>query len=96
MRVDFSNEVGYWDSIVSKAAKHKRKRSLEHVGGKHKRWLEEAWRDDAHFGGLSHEELHKRWFGSNAIAWLKGLFNTNIKPEFTHNIDSTFHSGPHR
>ncbi|KAI4285352.1 MAG: hypothetical protein L6R38_000708 [Xanthoria sp. 2 TBL-2021] len=90
MRVDFSNEVGYWDSIVSKAAKHKRKRSLEHVGGKHKRWLEEAWRDDAHFGGLPHEELHKRWFGPDAIAWLKGFFNPSIKPEFTHNIDTTF------
>ncbi|KAL8694715.1 MAG: hypothetical protein Q9224_003515, partial [Gallowayella concinna] len=90
MRVDFSNEVGYWDSIVSKAAKHKRKRSLEDVGGNHRRWLEEEWRDDAHFGGLSHEELHKRWFGSDAIEWLKGLFNGNIKPEFTHDIDTTF------
>ncbi|KAL8730716.1 MAG: hypothetical protein Q9166_003908 [cf. Caloplaca sp. 2 TL-2023] len=90
MRVDFSNEVGYWDSIVSKAAKHKRKRSLDDVGGNHKRWLEAAWRDDAHFSGLSHEELHKRWFGSDAIAWLEGLFNTNTKPEFTHNIGTTF------
>ncbi|KAL9030617.1 MAG: hypothetical protein Q9196_001284 [Gyalolechia fulgens] len=90
MRVDFSNEVGYWDSIVSKAAKSKRKRSLEELGGNHKRWLEEEWRDDVHFGGLSHAELHKRWFGSDAIAWLKGLFNGNIKPEFTHNVDTTF------
>ena len=90
MRVDFSNEVGYWDSIVSKAAKTKRKRSFEELGGDHRRWLEEEWRDDAHYGALSHEELHKRWFGSDAIAWLKGLFNTNIKPEFTHNIDTTF------
>ena len=90
MRVDFSNEVGYWDSIVSKAAKTKRKRSLEALGGNHKRWLEEEWRDDAHYGALSHEELHKRWFGSDAIAWLKGLFNPDIKPEFTHKIDTTF------
>lgn len=90
MRVDYSNEVGYWDSIVNKAAKHKRKRSLEEAGGNHRRWLEDAWRDDAHFGGLSHEELHKRWFGSDVISWLKGLFNVDIKPEFTHNIDTTF------
>lgn len=90
MRVDFSNEVGYWDSIVSKAAKTKRKRSLEELGGNHKRWLEEEWRDDAHFGALSHAELQKRWFGSDAIDWLRGLFNSNIKPEFTHNIDTTF------
>lgn len=90
LRVDYSNEVGYWDSIVNKAAKHKRKRSLEELGGNHKRWLEDEWRDDAHFGGLSHEELHKRWFGSDVISWLKGLFNADIKPEFTHSIDTTF------
>ncbi|KAL8916580.1 MAG: hypothetical protein Q9172_006245 [Xanthocarpia lactea] len=90
MRVDFSNEIGYWDSIVNKAAKHKHKRSLEELGGSHKLWLEEEWRDDAHFGALSHAELHKRWFGSDAIEWLKGLFNPNIKPEFTHNIDTIF------
>ena len=90
MRVDFSNEVGYRNSIVSKAAKHKRTRSLKKLGENHKRWLEEECRNDAHFGVLSHVELHKQLFGSDAIAWLKGLFNTNIKPEFTHNIDIIF------
>ncbi|KAL8756549.1 MAG: hypothetical protein Q9184_004463 [Pyrenodesmia sp. 2 TL-2023] len=54
-----SNEVGYWDSIVSKAAKSKRKRSLEELGGNHKRWLEEEQRNDAHSRALSHAELHK-------------------------------------
>ena len=81
---------GYWDNIVAKAAKSKRKRSLEDVGGNHKRWLEEEWRDDFHYGALSHEELHKRWFGENVISWVKGLFNGGIKPEFTHDIDTTF------
>ncbi|GAW17905.1 hypothetical protein ANO14919_073740 [Xylariales sp. No.14919] len=77
MRIDFSNEQEYWERVVDKAAKHKksRKRSLEEFGGSHRRWLEEEWRDDAHFGGLSTEELHKRWFGSDVVDWLKGLLN---------------------
>ncbi|EMD68575.1 glycoside hydrolase family 18 protein [Bipolaris sorokiniana ND90Pr] len=76
MRIDFSNEPEYWNNIVNKTASSKRrKRSLEEVGGSHKRWLEEEWRDDAHFGGLSKEELHKRWFGSDIIDWLKGIIN---------------------
>lgn len=91
MRVDFSNEVGYWDSVVAAAAsKKKKKRSLDEFGGNHRRWLEEEWRDDMHNGALSPRELHERWFGSDAIAWLKQLFDPNIKPEFTHNIDTTF------
>ena len=39
---------------------------------------------------MSHEELHKRWFGKDVIDWVKGLFNAGIKPEFTHDIDTTF------
>lgn len=81
---------GYWDNIVAKAAESKRKRSLEDFDGSHKRWLEEEWRDDLHNGALSHEELHKRWFGKDVIDWVKGLFNGDIKPEFTHDLDTTF------
>lgn len=75
---------------MDKPASKRRKRSLEEVGGSHKRWLEEEWREDAHFGGLTTRELHERWFGSDVVSWLKGLFNGDIKPEFTHNIDTTF------
>ncbi|XP_014561636.1 hypothetical protein COCVIDRAFT_11746 [Bipolaris victoriae FI3] len=53
MRIDFSNEPEYWNNTLNKTASSKRrKRSLEEVGGNHKRWLEEEWRDDAHFGGF--------------------------------------------
>ncbi|KAL2817250.1 hypothetical protein BDW59DRAFT_166064 [Aspergillus cavernicola] len=55
--------------------KRRRKRSLADTGGNYRRWLEEEWRDDAHYGGLSREELHKRWFGSDIVDWLKGLIN---------------------
>ena len=75
MRIDFANEDGYWDKVVDKSASQKRKRSLSDVNHNKKRFLEEAWREDKHHSGLSHEELHKRWFGSDVITWLKGLIN---------------------
>ena len=75
MRLDFSNEDGYWDKVVDKAVDRKRKRSLEDFGGSRKRLLEAAWRDDKHLDGLSAHELHKRWFGSDILDWLKGLLN---------------------
>lgn len=92
MRIDFSNEEHYWDNVVAAAAsgKKKSKRSLLDFGGNHKRWLEEEFRDDYHFGGLSKEELHKRWFGSGVLDWLKGLLNPKISRQYTHNMDETF------
>jgi chitinase len=75
MRIDYANEDGYWDKVVDKAASSKRKRSLEEHKGNHRRWLEEAWREDKHFSELSEEELHKRWFGEDIISWLKGILN---------------------
>lgn len=74
MRIDYANEPGYWDKVVDKAAKN-RKRSLHSFDGNHKRWLEDSWREDMHFSGLSREELHKRWFGSDIVDWLKGIIN---------------------
>ncbi|KAL0257640.1 hypothetical protein SLS55_006803 [Diplodia seriata] len=90
MRIDFSNEVGYWDTVVNASASSKRKRSLDDFGGNHRRWLEEEWRDDRHFGGLSHEELHKRWFGDDVLAWLKKMLSPEISPELAHTIDESF------
>lgn len=89
MRLDFSNEVGYWDSVVNKAGETKRKRSLAEHGGNHKRWLEDEWRDDMHFGGLSsREELHKRWFGSDIIEWLRNIVGVATGTQgLSHSID---------
>lgn len=36
------------------------------MGGSHRRWLEEEWRDDLHFGALNTEDLHKRWVCQHA------------------------------
>jgi chitinase len=72
IRLDFSNEANYWERFVDKAAGSKRKRSLKDFGDNHRRWLEEAWREDLH-GGLGREELPKRWFGTGVLEWVKGV-----------------------
>ena len=66
------------------------KRSLADSQGSHERWLEEEWRDDWHLGALDHGELHKRWFGSDVVDWLKGLLNPSIQATHTHNYVDTF------
>ncbi|KAF2737441.1 hypothetical protein EJ04DRAFT_430966, partial [Polyplosphaeria fusca] len=94
LRVDYSNQEGYWDSVVEKAAgtKKKSKRSLQDAGGNHRRWLEDEWRDDVHYDGLSHEELHKRWFGTDVIDWLRRIVSTALSGtvQHTHTIDEEF------
>ncbi|KAH8882031.1 hypothetical protein GQ53DRAFT_589853, partial [Thozetella sp. PMI_491] len=97
-RLDYSNEEGYWDSVVDSPGQTKRKRSFsdsEHKGtkGGHKRWLEETWHGDMtdhRKGLLTREELHARWFGSDAIEWLKGLFTVAVEaPAITHQISES-------
>ncbi|KAF7870544.1 hypothetical protein EAF04_004288 [Stromatinia cepivora] len=93
MRIDFSNEPEYWDRVVDEPAKRKkaRRRSLSDVSGSHKRWLEEEWREDAHFGHLTPEELHKRWFGDDVIEWLTGLINGVAGGlDISHSYSETF------
>ena len=97
-RLDYSNEEGYWDAVVDSPGQTRRKRSFPDSGlkgtpGSHKRWLEDSWHDDMkdHRAGLmSREELHARWFGSDAIEWLKGLFTVAVEaPAITHQISET-------
>ncbi|KAI0850294.1 carbohydrate-binding module family 18 [Daldinia vernicosa] len=91
MRIDFSNQDDYWDTVVAGAAtkKKKMKRSLEDVGGNHVRWLEEEFRDDYHFGALERRDLEARWFGSSILAWLAQMVKPEIKREFTHKYEDT-------
>ncbi|KAH7146903.1 hypothetical protein B0J13DRAFT_664619 [Dactylonectria estremocensis] len=98
VRIDYSNENTYWNTIVDKAADDKKrslkrsvKRTLQDVGGSHKRWLEEEWRDDIHRGDLSTEDMHKRWFGETALDWLKAIFTgvTNTL-ELEHSYSEDF------
>ena len=66
------------------------KRSMADVGHNHKRWLEEEFRDDAHFGGLETEEFHKRWFGETILEWLKTMTKGEIKKTYKHKLDDTY------
>ncbi|KAJ6052520.1 glycosyl hydrolases family 18-domain-containing protein [Penicillium canescens] len=88
MRLDFSNEKGYWDSVVDRPGDTKRKRDHTYHENP-KRWMEEEWREAYHFGGLDRDELHKRWFGEGAIAWLANLIGVSEAEhteEFTHSV----------
>ena len=93
LRIDYSNEKGYWNEVVAAAASNKKKRtkrSLADVGHNHKRWLEEEYRDDLHHGALSTHEFHKRWFGESVLEWLRKMIKPEIKKTFTHNLDDTY------
>jgi chitinase len=89
MRIDFSNQDDYWDTVVAGArnTKKKVKRSLAETGGNHVRWLEEEFRDDYHFGALERRDLEARWFGKGILEWLTQLVNPEIKREFTYNYE---------
>lgn len=73
--------------MVAKASDSKRKRSLEELNGNHRRWLEEEWRDDLHYGALGRDELHKRWFGEDVLDWLKALLNVDITTDIRHDYE---------
>ncbi|PVH71895.1 glycoside hydrolase family 18 protein [Cadophora sp. DSE1049] len=91
MRIDFSNQDDYWDTVVAGSVNKKRdlgldnnnnntglaRRSLADVGGNPVRWLEEEFRDDYHLNKIDKRDLHERWFGKS------------IKREFRHRYDDT-------
>lgn len=103
MRIDFSNQEDYWDTVVAGSVNKKRslgldgnsnitglaRRSLADVGGNHVRWLEEEFRDDYHFNKIASRDLHERWFGKSVLEWLSKLVAPEIKREFTHRYDDT-------
>ncbi|KAL2869898.1 glycosyl hydrolases family 18-domain-containing protein [Aspergillus lucknowensis] len=96
MRIDFSNQPGYWDAVVDRPADDDEERRAHRVkrdeGGYHKnrkRWLEEEWRDAYHFGGMDRESLHKRWFGESVLNWLANLISTGqaeVTEELNHRV----------
>ncbi|WDK21332.1 glycosyl hydrolase family 18 protein [Colletotrichum graminicola] len=87
LRVDFSNQEGYWNKIVAAPSSKKSKRTLDEVGGNHRRWLEEECRDDYHRGSVSREELYRRWFGDDALQWLKELLHIDVTVEKRHDYE---------
>ncbi|KAL8350543.1 hypothetical protein RB598_005715 [Gaeumannomyces tritici] len=102
LRIDFSNQENYWDEVVAAAvSKRSAKRQLSdgEYRGNHRRWLQDEWRDDFHgagsgggagAGALSRDELHKRWFGSDVLAWLSRMLQPKISREFRHEIKEDY------
>ena len=73
LRIDYSDDPGYWASIVEAKAGSKRKRDLdleveEHFDGNHKAWLEAQWHLEKR--SMPPAELHKRWWSGDFREWL--------------------------
>lgn len=82
--IDYSDDPGYWSSIIAAApgskAKRKRDFELETLSdGDHKAWLEQAWHKEKR--GLHYTELHKRWWSDNVRVWWDRQRNVDIKYE---------------
>ncbi|KAK6341165.1 hypothetical protein TWF696_008251 [Orbilia brochopaga] len=90
MRLDFSDDPGYWSTIVEPAGEAKKMKRDQEVrekhGGNHKRWLEHTWREE-HLSTPHHEldELHKRWFSADVGKWI----------DRQSRVDSTFNIASH-
>lgn len=93
MRVDFSNQDDYWNTVVNGSVTRKKRdlgrRTLADVGGNHVRWLEEEFRDDMHLNKIDRRELQERWFGTSILQWLAQLVKPQITREFRHTYDDT-------
>ncbi|PHH81696.1 hypothetical protein CDD83_3507 [Cordyceps sp. RAO-2017] len=61
------------------------------AGGNYRRWLEDEFRDDVHYGGITTtSDLHKRWFGRDIIDWLTRMLSPSISREFGYKIKDDF------
>ncbi|KAJ5326544.1 hypothetical protein MYU51_014673 [Penicillium brevicompactum] len=97
MRIDYSNQPGYWDSVVDRPggsdAERKSKRAKRDESGFHKnrkRWLEEEWREAYHNEGMERHEVHKRWFGEDILNWLAELIivgEAEATKELNHKVN---------
>lgn len=97
MRIDFSNQPGYWDSVVDRPGgtateRHTRKTKRDGSGyhQNRKRWMEDEWRDAYHHGGMHREEIQKRWFGEDVFNWLAELISVGeaeVTKELNHHVN---------
>ncbi|OAL43395.1 hypothetical protein IQ07DRAFT_593170 [Pyrenochaeta sp. DS3sAY3a] len=91
LRIDYSDDPGYWQSIVADKPSGMRKRQLEVdtiFGGDHKAWLEHNWHIEKHT--LHHSEIHKRWFSGDLKEWWDKQRNVDIKYDgIRHQIKDT-------
>jgi chitinase len=88
LRIDYSDDPGYWQSIVAEKPGKTSKRQIEvdtQFGGDHKAWLEHNWHVEKR--ALGHEEIHKRWFSGDVKEWWDRQRNVDVKYDgVRHNI----------
>ncbi|OAK93414.1 hypothetical protein IQ06DRAFT_236443, partial [Phaeosphaeriaceae sp. SRC1lsM3a] len=87
LRIDYSDDPGYWSEIVS-APHDKRKRDLEVeelFDGDHKAWLYHTWHKEKRT--MSHHELQARWWSGNVREWYE---------DSMHKIDKDYTGVRHR
>lgn len=72
MRIDYSDDPGYWEKVVAAPGNQKQKRQQEREvkeehGGDYKSWIEHTWHKEKR--SMDMEELHARWFSGEVYEW---------------------------
>jgi chitinase len=99
LRIDYSDDPHYWDTIVAAAPTRKRKRSLSDIraevkrdhGGSYKRYLDHLWQEDKR-ETPAHElhELHARWFSGSVADWITKMGDIDANYDLVrHRVDET-------
>ncbi|KAK4097654.1 glycoside hydrolase family 18 protein [Parathielavia hyrcaniae] len=99
LRIDYSDDPGYWSTIVAAAPSKRRKRSLDEIhsevkrdhGGSYKRYLNHLWEEDKRLTP-AHElhELHARWFSGEVADWIAKMRGVNVEYNLVrHRVDQT-------
>ncbi|KAL4939667.1 hypothetical protein BDV06DRAFT_224783 [Aspergillus oleicola] len=97
MRINSSNQPGYWDSVVDRPGGEEGERHARRVkrgeSGYHKnrrRWMEDEWREAYRNRVIERDELHKRWFGEDVINWLAQMIfvgEAEVTKELNHHVN---------
>lgn len=99
IRIDYSQDPGYWDKIVDAApssdpsARRALRRDIdENHGGSAKRWMHHKFRQERR-ATPQHELhlLHERWFSSDLDKWLAALLHIDQSwTPLRHSVDDSF------
>ncbi|KAH9211348.1 glycosyl hydrolases family 18-domain-containing protein, partial [Leptodontidium sp. 2 PMI_412] len=89
MRIDYSDDAGYWASVVAAPRPETRKRDEEEVhrdhGGDYKSWMEHTWHKEKRM--VERDELHARWFSGKVSEWFQKQKDISINHNiFRHDI----------
>ncbi|KAK3690444.1 glycosyl hydrolase family 71-domain-containing protein [Podospora appendiculata] len=90
LRIDYSDDPGYWNKIRRSQAEVYQEVRREH-GGSYKRYLDHFWHEDKR-ATPEHElhELHARWFSSKFQDWVDTMRDVDNEWKLVrHRVDET-------